>query len=110
WMYEGKNVGIGLPQGGGGSLRNVPTCAMADALGIFMATTRASRPGISAGHAISPPRTAIPAATAIMPRAVCLLAMRLPSRCLLDHSYCGHAAAAPPSVAKNFRRPMWLAM
>jgi len=22
----------------------------------------------------------------------------------------GHAAAAPPSVAKNFRRPMWLAM
>ena len=21
----------------------------------------------------------------------------------------GHAAAAPPSVAKNFRRPMWLA-
>jgi hypothetical protein len=22
----------------------------------------------------------------------------------------GHAAAAPPSVAKNFRRSMWLAM
>jgi hypothetical protein len=22
----------------------------------------------------------------------------------------GHTAAAPPSVAKNFRRPMWLAM
>jgi len=22
----------------------------------------------------------------------------------------GQAAAAPPSVAKNFRRPMWLAM
>jgi hypothetical protein len=22
----------------------------------------------------------------------------------------GHAAAAPPSVAKNSRRPMWLAM
>jgi len=22
----------------------------------------------------------------------------------------GHIAAAPPSVAKNFRRPMWLAM
>ena len=22
----------------------------------------------------------------------------------------GHAAAAPPSAAKNFRRPMWLAM
>jgi hypothetical protein len=22
----------------------------------------------------------------------------------------GHAAAAPPSVAKDFRRPMWLAM
>jgi hypothetical protein len=22
----------------------------------------------------------------------------------------GHAAAAPPSVVKNFRRPMWLAM
>jgi hypothetical protein len=22
----------------------------------------------------------------------------------------GHVAAAPPSVAKNFRRPMWLAM
>ena len=22
----------------------------------------------------------------------------------------GHATAAPPSVAKNFRRPMWLAM
>jgi hypothetical protein len=22
----------------------------------------------------------------------------------------GHAAAAPPTVAKNFRRPMWLAM
>jgi hypothetical protein len=23
---------------------------------------------------------------------------------------CGHVATAPPSVAKNFRRPMWLAM
>jgi len=22
----------------------------------------------------------------------------------------GHAAAAPPTAAKNFRRPMWLAM
>jgi len=22
----------------------------------------------------------------------------------------GHATAVPPSVAKNFRRPMWLAM
>jgi hypothetical protein len=22
----------------------------------------------------------------------------------------GHATAAPPSVARNFRRPMWLAM
>src|SRR5262249_51215750 len=73
WMYEGKNKGIGPPQG---ELRNVPTCAMADALGIFKATTRASRPGIvvcahASGHAISPPRTAIPAATVITPRAVC---------------------------------------
>jgi hypothetical protein len=33
---------------------------------------------------------------------------------LLDHlvgaGESGHAAAAPPSVAKNFRRSMWLAM
>jgi len=26
------------------------------------------------------------------------------------HAANGHAAAAPPSVAKNFRRSMWLAM
>jgi hypothetical protein len=29
---------------------------------------------------------------------------------LLRSAASGHAAAAPPSVAKNFRRSMWLAM
>jgi hypothetical protein len=29
---------------------------------------------------------------------------------LLRRAASGHAAAAPPSVAKNFRRSMWLAM
>jgi hypothetical protein len=29
--------------------------------------------------------------------------------CSCAHAASGHAAA-PPSVAKNFRRPMWLAM
>jgi hypothetical protein len=32
----------------------------------------------------------------------------LPACCARAAS--GHATAAPPSVAKNFRRPMWLAM
>ena len=34
---------------------------------------------------------------------------RIRSRCCA-RAASGHATAAPPSVAKNFRRPMWLAM
>ena len=51
-------------------LRNVPTCEMADAPGIFTAITRASMSAIAcalaACHIASPSTTAIPAAKAIM--------------------------------------------
>jgi hypothetical protein len=33
-----------------------------------------------------------------------------PLALLLRHAAIGHTAAAPPSAAKNFRRPMWLAI
>ena len=112
-------VGIGFAQAPPGSaLRNVPICAIADAPGIFMATTWASRPGIlcvrSSGHAISPPRPAIPAATAIMPRAVCLLVCPIDSAGgLPDHSFrrnqfpLGHGGRRRFDWKRSQRRAPW---
>src|SRR6516165_5647230 len=77
WMNEGNLVGIGFAQApGGGTFRKVPTCAMADAPGIFMATTRATMSVSSARAACqvaSPSATAITAAKAVRLRTVCLL-------------------------------------
>src|SRR5258707_8661788 len=71
WMYAGNNVGIGWAHAGGtGLLRNVPTCEMADAPGIFTAITRASMLVIAcaraACHDASPSKTAMLVAKAIM--------------------------------------------
>ena len=56
----------------------------------------------------NPPRPHRPklAAGALIPRGMPITGnARCCARAASDH-----AAAAPPSVAKNFRRPMWLAM
>jgi hypothetical protein len=75
-MYEGNRAGIGWGNGIvavhiAGSVTNVLTCEMADAPGIFVATTRASIWVIgcarAACHVESPSATAIPAAKAIIP-------------------------------------------
>src|SRR5262245_53585762 len=69
-VNEGKRVGVGLAQAAG-SLRNLPTCEMADAPGMFVATTRAFIWVIAcarvACHAAPPSEMAIPAANAIVP-------------------------------------------
>src|SRR5690242_13877850 len=79
WVNGANEVGIGLGNGvvvvhiarGGAVRRNVPTCARADAPGIFVAMTRACTCTIfcarAACHVALPSATAIPAAKAIVP-------------------------------------------
>jgi hypothetical protein len=74
-MYDGNLLGIGFARApGGGTLRNVPISAMAEAPGMFRATMRALTLAIpcarAARHPDSPPTTAIPAVNAIRPSAV----------------------------------------
>src|SRR5262245_53430717 len=81
WMNVEYFVGIGLPHRL--SVRKVPTWAMADAPGMFMATTRALMPGTGAAQTLRrlPTwcRAAIPTAEVIMPRTVRLLISRMGS-------------------------------
>src|SRR5262249_25911622 len=79
WMNDENEVGIGLGNGtvalhtarGGVLRRNVPTCEIADAPGIFVAMTRAGTCTIACALAACqvalPSATAIPAAKAIVP-------------------------------------------
>src|SRR5262245_18843314 len=79
WMNDENEVGIGLGNGtvalhmtrGGVLRRNVPTCEIADAPGIFVAMTRAVTCTIScaraASHVALPSTTAIPATKTIVP-------------------------------------------
>ena len=85
-----EGIGLGLAQGQVlvlGShgvkfppLTNAPICAMADAPGIFLATTRASTPAIPCARASPHPHSLASAATANIPSAIVL------PICLMDTS------------------------
>src|SRR5262249_47263624 len=87
-------------EGGTGAVgpKNVPTCAMAQARGIFTATTGALTEIIACAHAARvapPPQTAIPAAKVKMPRTVRLICVMrsLPSFTCVALRTCAQALA-----------------